>query len=89
MEEEIKEENFGRRNFDKFMMKYFMQKLDEMDERITDIQKKINNGMSDRIYNNEQQIDNLWERYHMLIWALGGGMFAIIVLLLTILSRVW
>ena len=85
MAEENKEENFSRRSFEKFMMKHFMRKLDKMD----DIQKKINNGMSDRIYNNEQQIDALWERYHMLIWALGGGLFAVIMLLLTILSRVW
>jgi len=89
MAEEIKEENSSRKSFDKFIMEHFMQKLDKMDERITNIQKKINNGMSDRIYNIERQIDNLRERYHMLIWALGGGLFAIIMLLLTILSRVW
>jgi len=83
------EANTGRRTYDKSRFAYLCRKVEGIEVRVNSMYAKINNGFADAINHNQKRLDNLEHNYFKLLWALGGCMVGIIVLLLSILSRVW
>ena len=60
------------------------QRLKENQQQIL---QTINNGLKSKVKENSKNLENLDKKFNQLLYAIGGGMFAIILLLIQILIR--
>ena len=65
-----------------------MADIEKLEENQQEILQTLNNGLKSKVKENCNNLKKLESRFNKLLLAMGGGMFAIILLLIQILVQI-
>lgn len=61
--------------------------INKLEERQQEILQTLNNGLKSQVEENGKGLKKMEERFNKLLWAIGGGMFTIILILVQIMIQ--
>jgi len=64
------------------------EEIEKLQENQSEILQIINNGLKSKVEQNCESLNGLESRFNKLLLTMGGGMFAIILLLIQILVEI-
>lgn len=63
--------------------------IEKLKDNQQEILQTLNNGLKSKVNQNNKGLNKLESRFNNLLLAIGGGMFAIIMMLVTILIKLY